>query len=294
MKKYTVTFVLLVQLSFSQTDIVKEKFISKVQSIVQNADAVVGVAIKDLNTGEQVLMNEKEIYPQASSIKIHILSEVYRQAAEGKFKMTDSRTLTPSSKVSGSGVLALLGDKSVTLSIRDYCVLMMHLSDNTATNLLIDLVGMKNVNESLVRNGAPNTKLQRIMMDYQAAKEGRENISTPVDVLMILEKLYRGTLVNKQSADDMLSIMKLEKSGWIKSGIDDDVVVANKAGDVEGVKVDAAIVYLDNNPYIIVVMTKMLAAESDGAAIITEISKAAYRYYERKANSNQYGRRIPR
>ena len=294
MKIYSITIVLLLQLSFSQTDILKDKFVSKVQTIVRQSHAIVGVAIKDLTTGEQLLINEKEIYPQASSIKIHILSEVYRQAGEGKFKMTDTRTLTPSSKVAGSGVLALLGDKSVTLSIRDYCVLMMHLSDNTATNLLIDLVGMKNVNESLIRNGAPNTKLQRIMMDYHAAKEGRENISTPVDVLLILEKLYRGTLVNKQSADDMLSIMKLEKSGWIKSGIDGNVVVANKAGDVEGVKVDAAIVYLDNNPYIIVVMTKLLVDESDGAAIITKISKAAYRYFERKANSNQYGRRIPR
>ena len=88
--------------------------------------------------------------------------------------------------------------------------------------------------------------------------------------------------------------MKLEKNGWIKSGIDNNVIVANKAGDVEGVKVDAAIVYLDNNPYIIVVMTKMLVDESDGAAIITKISRAAYRYFERKANSNQYGRRIPR
>jgi beta-lactamase class A len=294
MKKLPVTLVLLLQLSLSQTDILKEKFVSKVQTIVRNADAIVGVAIKDLTSGEQLLINEKEIYPQASSIKIHILSEVYRQAAEGKFKMTDTRTLNPSAKVAGSGVLALLSDKSVTMSIRDYCVLMMHLSDNTATNLLIDLVGMKNVNESLIRNGAPNTKLQRIMMDYQAAKEGRENISTPVDVMVILEKLYNGTLVNKQSADEMLSIMKLEKNGWIKSGIDGNVAVANKAGDVEGVKVDAAIVYLANHPYIIVIMTKMLVDESDGAAIITKISKTAYRYFERKANSNQYGRRIPR
>lgn len=294
MTKYTVLILLSLQLSFSQTDMLRDKFTAKVQTIVRQSDAVVGVAVKDLVSGEQLFINEKEIYPQASSIKIHILSEVYRQAAEGKFKLSDVRTLTQSSKVAGSGVLALLGDNTVTMSIRDYCVLMMHLSDNTATNLLIDLVGMKNVNESLARNGALQTKLQRVMMDYQAAKEGRENISTPGDVLMILEKMYRGTLVGKQASDDMLSIMKLEKSGWIKSGINADVAIANKAGDVEGVKVDAAIVYLDKNPYILVVMTKLLADDADGAAIITRISKTAFRYFERKANSNQYGRRIPR
>lgn len=294
MMKYLVTLMLIVHVACAQTDFLKEKFIAKVNTVIRNADAIVGVAIKDLKSGEQVVINEQEIYPQASSIKIHILSEVYKQAAEGKFKLTDIKSLAPAMKVGGSGTLSILGDRSVSMSIRDYCVLMMHLSDNTATNLLIDLVGIKQVNESLVKNGAPNTKLQRVMMDYQAAKEGRENISTPVDVLTILEKMVNGTLVNKQSSEDMLSIMKLEKNGWIKKGVGAGVVVANKAGDVEGVKVDAAVVYLDGNPYIIVVMTKMLAKESDGAAIITKISKAAYNYFERKANSNQYGRRIPR
>lgn len=78
------------------------------------------------------------------------------------------------------------------MSIRDYCVLMMNLSDNTATNFLIHLVGMKNVNDFAVKNGCVSTKLQRRMMDVQAAKEGsRENISSPADLMSIFEKLYR-------------------------------------------------------------------------------------------------------
>ncbi|MBI2428220.1 MAG: serine hydrolase [Ignavibacteriales bacterium] len=284
----------IVQLSLSQTDLLKDKFLHNLKEIVDNSDAVVGVAIKDLKSGEQVLINENEIFPQASSIKIHILAEVYRQAAEGKFKLSDIKQFPTPMRVGGSGILSMLGEKSVSMSIRDYCILMINLSDNSATNLLIDLVGMKNVNESLVKNGAPNTKLQRVMMDYQAAKEGRENISTPKDVLTILEKLYAGTLVNKQSCDDVLAIMKMGKGGSIKDGMPADVEIANKAGDVEGVRVDAGIVFLEGNPYIICVMTKMLLNESDGSKIIESISRETYNYLERKAHSNQYGRRIPK
>jgi len=262
--------------------------------IADQSEAIVGVAIKDLKTGEQILINEKEIFPTASSIKIFILTEVYRQASEGKFKLTDIRPLPPSARVAGSGVLSMLGDKSVSMSIRDYCVLMMNLSDNTATNFLIDLVGMKNVNDVAQKNGSSSTKLQRIMMDVQSAKEGRENISSPNDFLIILEKMYRGEIVSKQACDDMLSIMKLEKEGPLKSGLPSSVLIADKAGDIEGVKCDVGIVFLEGNPYIICVMTKMLLNDKDGGTIITTISKEAYGYIERKANSNQYGRRIPK
>lgn len=292
--KYILVSFLFIQTALTQNTILHEKFLANIRAVAHNADAVVGVAIKDINAGEEIFINENEIFPQASSIKIHILSEVYRQAAEGKFKLSDIRPMMPASRVDGSGVLSMLGERSVSMSIRDYCVLMINLSDNSATNLLIDLVGMKNVNESLVRNGAVNTKLQRVMMDYQSAKEGRENVSTPKDVLLILEKLYAESLVDAASSKDMISILKLEKSGWIKSGVTGPVPIANKAGDVEGVKVDAAIVYLENNPYIITVMTKLLLDESDGARIISEISKETFNYFERKANSNKYGRRIPK
>jgi beta-lactamase class A len=284
---------LCAQLIFAQSDILKHKFTDKLRSIADRSDAIVGIAIKDLRSGEQFLINEKEVFPTASSIKIFILAEVYRQAAEEKFKLSDIKPVPASSRVAGSGILSMLGEKSVSMSVRDYCVLMMNLSDNTATNLLIDLVGMKNVNEFAAKNGCPSTKLQRMMMDVQAAKEGRENISSPADFLTILEKLHRGEIVSKQASDDMLSIMKLEKDGWIRTGVGSGIPVANKGGDIEGIKCDAGIVYLPDAPYLICVMTKMLLNDSDGGPVITEISRTAFQYLERSANSNQYGRRIP-
>jgi beta-lactamase class A len=92
----------------------------------------------------------------------------------------------------------------------------------------------------------------------------------------------------------MLSIMKLEKEGPLKSGLPSSVLIADKAGDIEGVKCDVGIVFLEGNPYIICVMTKMLLNDTDGSTIITTISKEMYGYIDRKANSNQYGRRIPK
>lgn len=287
-------FIITIQFTISQTDVLKEKMISKIKTTIEQADAVVGVAIKDIRSGEQIFFNEEETFPQASSIKIHILTEVFRQASLGKFSLMDIRQIQSSYRVGGSGILSSLGDKSVSLSIRDYCVLMIVLSDNSATNLLIDLVGMNNVNESLQKNGATKTKLQRVMMDVQAAKEGRENISTPKDVMTILEKLYNGTLVNKNASEEMLSIMKLDKEGAMKSGIAASVPIANKGGDVDGVRTDVGIIYLENNPYIICVMTKMLQNTVDGPKIISDISREAFNYFERKVNSNQYGRRIPK
>jgi beta-lactamase class A len=282
------------QFLVSQSDLLQKKFTEKLQHIADRSDAIVGIAVKDLRTGELFTVNAGDVFPTASSIKIFILTEVYRQAAAGKFKLTDIKPLPVSARVAGSGILSMLGEKSVSMSIRDYCVLMMNLSDNTATNLLIDLVGMKNVNDFAMKNGCTSTKLQRIMMDVQAAKEGRENISSPSDFLTILDKLQNGEVVSKQASDDMLSMMKLEKEGWLKSGIPPGVSIANKAGDIEGIKCDAGIVYLENAPYIICVMTKMLLNDSDGGPLITEISDIAYHYLERKANSNQYGRRIPK
>jgi beta-lactamase class A len=275
-------------------DLLRQRFVEKVKSIVSSSDAVVGVAMKDLTTGEELFINEDEIFPQASSIKIHILAELYRQAEEGKFKLTDITPLPESVRVGGSGVLGELGKNSVSMSLRDYAVLMMVLSDNTATNLLIEKVGMENVNRLLTSNGATKTKLQRVMMDVQAAKEGRENIGTPREVLRVLERLYRGELVSRKASEDMLAILKKPKGGALRAGIPDQVELANKEGEVEGIRCDVGIVFLPGSPYGLCVMTKMLPEPGEGRRVISEISRTAYGYFERKANSNQYGRRVPR
>jgi beta-lactamase class A len=280
----------------SADDPLKGQFIQKLRSIVETSDAVVGVAIKNLTTGEKFFINENEVFPQASSIKIHILAELFHQSEQGKIRLNDVVPLPASVRVSGSGVLNELGESSVSMSIRDYAVMMIVLSDNSATNLLIKQVGMENVNKFLQSQGAVKTKLQRMMMDVKAAAEGRENIGTPKEVLMILEKMYRGEIVSKRASEEILSILQKSKAkdGPIKAGVPSEVSVANKEGDIEGVRCDVGIVYLQKTPYVICVMTKLLLRESDGPRIIEDISRLTYQYFERKASSNQFGRRIPK
>jgi beta-lactamase class A len=281
-------------LLFAQEDLFKTKFVDGLKALSAAPDAVVGVAIKDLRNGDEIVINGDEIFPQASAIKIHILAEMYRQSEQGKFRLTDIMTVPPAVRVQGSGILNELGTSSVSMSIRDYAILMIVLSDNTATNLMIERVGMENVNRSLQSIGARNTKLQRVMMDLKAATEGRENISTPRDVMKVLELLYRGELVSKSASGDMLAILRKPKEGPLRAGLPETVDLADKAGDVEGVKCDVGIVYLQDAPYIICVMTKLLQREDDGAKIITDVSRLTYQYFERKTNSNQFGRRIRR
>ncbi len=268
------------------------KFQQSIRAIIDSSDAVIGVSIKDLRTSETFSFNETEIFPTASSIKIFILAEVFKQAAEGKFSLQEVRQLPKQFRVGGSGILSMLSEKSSSLTIRDYCVLMMNLSDNSATNFLLDLCGMKNINESIQKYGCANTKLQRVMMDVQAAKEGRENIGTPKDCTLILEKLFRGEIVSKQASEEIVSIMKLEKEGWLKSGIPIEISIANKAGDLDGVRCDVGIIFLENNPYIISVMTKYLQNANNGSQIISKISEKTFQYFERKASFNQFGRKI--
>jgi len=279
---------------FAQQDILREKFENELRTIAGSADAVVGIVVKDLRTGEQFRLNDKELFPTASSIKVFILAEVYRQAAEGKFSLSDIRPLTPAHRVGGSGVLSLLGERSVSMSIRDYCVLMIQQSDNTATNLLIELVGMKNVNAFAAKIGCASTLLQRVMMDVAAAKAGRENISSPVDLALMFERLHNGEIVSAEASKDMLKILGIEKDGALKSGLPVGIQIANKGGEIEGIRCDAGIVALEGSPYAVCVMTKMLLRDQDGGEIITAVSRTVYQYLERKVNSNQYGRRIPR
>lgn len=297
MNNITFSFILLTvigTLASASDKSLQGKFANRLRAICDTADCTVGVAIKNVKSGEEFLINENEEFPQASCIKIHILAELYRQADAKKISLGEVKTLPAAMKVGGAGILSELGDNTVSMTLRDYAVCMMIESDNAATNLLIDVVGMNNVNASLQSLGATRTKLQRVMMDVNASAEGRENISTPHDVMMVLEKLENGSLVNRQSRNDMIAIMCKEKKTPLREGVPAPVKVADKSGELDGVRCGVGIVYLENNPYVICVMTKMLATDEDGSRIISLISRLAYNYFERKARSNEFGRRIPK
>jgi beta-lactamase class A len=266
------------------------KFKAAVGDVEAKLDGILGLALKDLKTGKTFLVNEREVFPQASSIKIAILLEVFRQAEEGRLKLDEFLALEEDRKVPGSGVLFYLGRPGLSLSVRDTAVLMVVLSDNTATNMLIDKVGLDAVNRRLDALGLPRTRLRRKMMDLQAAAEGRENVSTPLEMMTLLEKVWKGGVLKEPFRKDFLDILAIPKDSPLRSGVPEGVEVAEKPGELEAVRCDSGIVELPGRPYILCVMTTYLKHDADGSPAIALISRLAYEHFSRLERSSEIGR----
>ena len=269
-----------------------------INEIDRNLDGVLGVAIEDLSTGQRFMLHGDSIFPQASSIKIAVLAELYRQAQlsaegeSGKSKLNDLYTVRAADLVQDSDIMGGLTPGVTQITNRDLATMMVAVSDNSATNILIDRLGMDNVNALLDSLALHNTRLRRKMMDVKAAAEGRENISTPQDMLTLLEKIYQGKVLDKEMTADFFKMLSTHKDSFIPRDLPDGLQIANKPGELEAVRNDSGIVFLQNRPYIICVMTTYLVRERDGEEAITKISAAAYRYFDRLARSSQYGRVI--
>jgi beta-lactamase class A len=156
----------------------------------------------------------------------------------------------------------------------------------------MDRVGMENVNALMDSLGLKQTRLRRKMMDLKAAQEGRENISTPREMMTLLEDLLSGKVLNRELTQDFFQILGTHKESLIPRELPDGLKIANKPGELEGVRNDSGIVFLENRPYVICVMTTFLRNERDGEAAISKISGVAYRLFVRLARASEYGRVI--
>jgi beta-lactamase class A len=266
------------------------KLESSINDVDRKLDGVLGVAILDLNSGQKFELRAGEVFPQASSIKMTVLAELYRQAQAGRLKLTDLYTVQASDLVPDSDIMNGLTPGVTRITLRDLATMMVAVSDNSATNVLIDRVGMENVNALMDSLGLPHTRLRRKMMDLKAASEGRENVSTPAEMMVLLEDLYRGKVLNKEMTDDFFKVLSTRKEGFIPRDLPESLKIANKPGELEGVRNDSGVVFVENRPYVICVMTTYLRRERDGEEAITAISAAAYRMFDRLARASEYGR----
>jgi len=266
--------------------------------VEQQLDGVMGVAVLDLNSGQKLLIRPDEVFPQASSIKIAVLAELYHQAqqsargASGKATLTDRYVLRSADIVPDSSILGGLTPDVSSLTNRDLATIMVAVSDNSATNVLIDRVGMENVVRLTESLGLGHTQLRRKMMDLQAAAQGRENISTPREMMELLEQLYRGKVISPPLLDDFFNVLATSKNSWIPRDLPADLKIANKPGELEGVRNDSGIVFLKNRPYVICIMTTYLANERAGEEAITRISRLAFDVLDRLSRASDLGRVI--
>jgi len=267
-----------------------QKLEATINGVDRNLEGVLGVAILDLTTGQKYFLHADEVLPTASSIKIAILAELYRQAQQGKIKLGDLYTLQSSDLAGGSGIAGALTPGVTRLTIRDVAALMISVSDNSATNIIIDRIGIENVNALLDSLSLTQTRLRRKMMDVKAAGEGRENIATPREMVTLLESLYRGRVLNKPMTKDFFTLLSVHKESYIPRELPEDLRIANKPGELEGVRNDSGIVFTGSRPFAISVMTTYLRREKDGGDAIVRIATAAYQMFDRLSRSSQYGR----
>jgi beta-lactamase class A len=269
-----------------------QKLESSITEVDRNLDGVMGIAILDLTDGRKYLLHANDVFAQASSIKICVLAELYRQEQQGKLKLTDLYTVNASDLVQDSDIMGGLTPGVTKITLRDLATMMVAVSDNSATNVLIDRVGMENVNAFLDSLNLTHTRLRRKMMDLKAASEGRENVSTPAEMMTLLEALYRGKVLNKEMTDDFFKMLATHKESWIPRDLPEDLKVADKPGALEGVRNDSGVVFVEKRPYILCVMTTYLRRERDGEEAISKISLAAWRMFDRIARASEYGRVI--
>jgi beta-lactamase class A len=303
--KAKAAFILLVSICVAQSAIAqccpdqpraekKELLWQKMQDHIgqvdANLDGLLAVAIKDLTSGKELLLHGDEIMPQASSIKIAVLADLFFQAQHGKIKLTDEYVVRKEDLVSGSDILLGLTPGVTRLSLRELATIMVAVSDNSATNILIERLGMDNVNAMLAGLGLKSTHLRRRMMDLNAAAEGRENVSTPREMMTLLEAAYSGKLLNKENTTEFIRILSTHKESSMLRGLPDDAVAANKPGELEGVRNDSGIIFVKGRPYILCVMTTYLKDETDGSAAIRKITELTYSYFDRIARASEYGR----
>lgn len=253
----------------------------KLNTIIDSTEANIGLAVKNMNTQNVVYINEEKVFPSASLIKLFIFAEACRQIKEGKIELNQKITLANDDKVGGDGILKELkaGHK---FTIGELLTLMTIISDNTATNIIIDILGMDNINTLISNLGFDSTMLQRKMMDFKAAQAGKENITSAKDILKILDSLFNGRLIDRDSSQFIVDVLKKQQvKGRLDLYLPDDIMIAHKTGDLDYLEHDVGIVYLEDNPYIICVLTNENISNKEGREIIGRLSKMVYEEFSR-------------
>jgi beta-lactamase class A len=302
---------------------------AQIERTIPRARGEVGVAIKHLESGSEVLVNADSRYPMASAFKLPILVELYYQKAAGKLSLEDHVDIEPADLHIGSGaMIALFDPPGVQINIRNLINMMMRISDNSAADILLKRVGPANVTSRMKALGLDSIRVDRTTqemildqsgLDYSrygalpvrevrkmldavdvptAARANDQfnrtdkDVAKPGDMNAILEKLYRGQIVDRSTSDEIIDILKECQTGpaRIPGLLPADTVIAHKTGTIGGSINDTGIVFL---PYeaghvaITVLMKDARAATAERERVIADITRYAYDYFIFNYGKNQ-------
>jgi beta-lactamase class A len=221
-----------------------------VKTLVSSFKGKVSIFAKNLDTGETYALDPDERVRTASTIKIAVMIEAFARVAEGKIKWTDEVVLAKDKKVSGSGILTELSD-GLRLTLRDAVNLMMILSDNTATNLVLEVLTTDAVNARMESLGFKNIKIMRRVGSGGESVAGKDpenkkyglGMATPREMVLVMEKLERGEVISAAASKEMIDLMKREqgrnaigRSLW-------NVPMASKYGALDRLRSAVGILY---------------------------------------------------
>ena len=263
----------------------------------------VGFYVKDLSSGAGYALHEDERFPTASVFKLPVTVELFRQADRGEIDLDERRRMAPDISSHGSGQLKLLRDQP-ELTLRDYCRLMIAISDNMSTDMLVRAVGTDAVNRMLDEQGLVNTRVPMeigrwayVMVGMDDAPISRENdeailtkmrameyvedglafsdslenlVASPHDMGVLLERLDRGELAGAEATTEMLDMLTAAWRQYLRVGLRADIKVASKIGSSHRMRNDAAIVYLPTGAMIVVGFTLADPGQPKSTELLTE------------------------
>lgn len=278
--------------SYSQNPKTNEEMREKLVQLFNLPGAHIALAFKNIQTGETILINEKDNFHAASTMKVPVLIELYRQAAKGKFSLKDSLEIRNifNSIVDGSefkldsaddSELQLYREIGKKKTIASLAYNMIILSSNLATNLLIELVKPENVMKTMKAIGANDIRVLRGVEDGKAFQKGLNNTTTAADLMLIYERIAKGKMVSKKASREMINILLDQKfNEIIPAKLPQGVKVAHKTGSITGVQHDSGIIYLqDGRKYILVLLSKFNPEdEKKVIGILADASEAIFDY----------------
>ena len=265
----------------------------EIYELLSKLDGTVGLYVEVMDTGEVFEINPDYVFPSASVIKIPMLALLLRDVQEKRADWNAPRAIAPNNRVGGTGILVSL-DADYAPSLSVLATLMITLSDNTATNEIMDIIGIDRFNQFCRDMGYSHIMLMRKMLDFESIKQGRNNYMCAGEAGRLLSSIAKGEFVNKEVCETIIGIMERQQClnklpallpaipSWaskeertnMKPGT---VLVANKTGDLTGIQHDVGVFTLpDGRRYVIAMFTGGLASDRDGIMAIAKVSRAVY------------------
>jgi beta-lactamase class A len=264
---------------------------TKIEELIKASGAeTVAVGFYDLANNRELLINADENFHAASTMKVPVMMELYRQAEAKKFSLDDRIPIKNDfiSIADGSHYSISMTDDSEptfykrigeTETIRELMRLMIVMSSNLATNILIERVGAENVMKLMRQLGANHIQVLRGVEDTKAFERKMNNTTTARDLMMIMRHIVQHRAVSAKASEEMIQVMLTQHfNEGIPAGIGKGATVAHKTGSITRINHDAAIVFPPNRkPYVLVVLTRGLADQKRAHQLIANISEVIYR-----------------